>query len=230
MESIHKEEMHGLPASQVYFNYTNRYALTKGFGKSVVSGKPTKFNEVTCKYEKFADDSERRIFRELFRQNMIKKYGKDTLLDEPEHQKKMLSSRDITSEYLWSDGKFKSTVTGTYEKKFIEFLDVYLDWKNPEDIMSPAPMVIEYKTPDDKRHFHIPDFYISSLNLIVNIKSSENKHYRLRDIESEMLQDESIKRTKYNYIKIFDNNFGKFRQLVAAMSEDPENQKRFIMV
>ena len=35
--------------------------------------------------------------------------------------------------------------------------------------MAPAPQVIPYMHPDGTEHAHIPDFYISSLNLIVNI-------------------------------------------------------------
>lgn len=32
----------------------------------------------------------------MFRQNMLKKYGKDTLLNDPEQQKKMLADRKIS--------------------------------------------------------------------------------------------------------------------------------------
>lgn len=47
MENEHLEDMSGLSAKQIYFNFTNKYALTKGNGRSVISGKPTKFNEIT---------------------------------------------------------------------------------------------------------------------------------------------------------------------------------------
>ena len=71
MEEKHDQELCGLPAAQVYFNYRNRYALTKGFGKSVISGKPTAFNLTTERYERFANDEEKQQYRELFRKNMI---------------------------------------------------------------------------------------------------------------------------------------------------------------
>ena len=78
--------------------------------------------------------------------------------------------------------------------------------------MAPAPMIINYVDSNGKQRFHIPDFYIQSLNLIVNIKSGTNMGYRLRDIDDEYLEDEAIKKTDYNYIKILDSNFKSFIQ------------------
>ena len=216
MEKNFKDELHGLPAAQVYFNYNNKYPLTKGFGRSVMSGKPTPFNLVTERYERFADEQDREAYREYFKKNMRKVYGKETLLDEPDHQKKMLAGRRISGIYTWSTGD-KSEYTGSYERKFLEYLDLYLNWTNVGDIMAPAPMVFPYNDPTDKHlRFHIPDFYISSLNLIVNIKSSENKHYRLRDLEIEKEQDNAILKSKFNYLKLYDKEFEDF---VVIMNE-----------
>lgn len=94
--------------------------------------------------------------------------------------------------------------------------------------MAPAPQVIPYMHPDGTEHAHIPDFYISSLNLIVNIKSSENKHYRLRDIDVEKAEDRAIEKTNFNYIKIYDNQFGKFIDGIAKIKEhlDDDEDKR----
>ena len=99
MEKDHKDELHGLPAQQIEFNWRNKYALTKENGKCVMTGKATKFNIVTGRYERFADDHARKMYREYFRKNMIRRYGKDTILDEPDQQKKMLASRSISGEY-----------------------------------------------------------------------------------------------------------------------------------
>ena len=55
---------------------------------------------------------------------------------------------------------------------------------NSSDVVSPAPQIFDYVY-EGKKHFHIPDVYITSLNLIVQVKSAENKHYRARDIEKE---------------------------------------------
>jgi hypothetical protein len=225
MEKEHKGELHGLPAAQIYFNFRNKYALTKENGKCVMTGKPTAFNLTTERYERFADENARLAYREYFRKNMIKKYGKDTLLTEPEQQKKMLANRSISGTYTWASG-YKSTYTGSFEKKFLEYLENELNWQNPEDIMSPAPMIFPYTYLDEEERFHIPDFYITSMNLIVNVKSAQNQHYRLRDIEIEEGQDEAIKKSDFNYLKLYDNNFDKFIQIMETIKKQDDKQVR----
>ena len=224
----HEDECHGLPAEQIYFNWRNKYPLTKGFGLSVISGKPTKFNLTTCKYERFADESERQAYREMFKKRMIKVYGKETLLDDPKYQADhMLANRKITGTYVWKDGT-KTTYTGSYERRFLEFMELNMGWENPNDIMAPAPQIFPYTDPETgKLHNHIPDFYIGSLNLIVNIKSAENKHYRLRDIALEKAQDRAIEQSKFNYIKIYDNEFGKVPRLIEKIMNTP-NKSIFV--
>ena len=219
----HDDELHNLPPEQIYFNYTNKYALTKENGISVISGKPTKFNLITCRYERFANEKERQQYRELFKERMKKVYGTDNLLTDPERQKQMLAKRHISGTYTWEDGT-TSTFTGKLEEKFLSFLEHNLGWENPTDVFSPAPQIFRYLDPDGKEHFHIPDFYISSLNLIVNIKSADNKHYRLRDIQMEKAQDEEIKKSKFNYIKIYDNEISKFPGLIEQIKIKPEKR------
>jgi len=227
MEQEHKDELHGLPAQQIAFNWRNRYALTKEFGKCVMTGKTTKFNTVTGRYERFANDKARQQYREYFKRNMIRKYGKATILDEPEQQKKMLANRSISGEYKWNRGT-KTPYVGSYERKFLEYIDVYLDWENPGDVMGPAPMTFPYITAEGKRKFHIPDFYITSLNLIVNIKASDNKHYRLRDIDDEKAQDAAIKKSNFNYLKLYDNKFDKFLEILQMVKDKQPNDKKRI--
>jgi very-short-patch-repair endonuclease len=62
----------------------------------------------------------------------------------------------------------------------------------------------------DKEHYYIPDFFIPTLNLVIEIKSSTNNHYRLRDIEQEKEKDRVLEKSKYNYIKIFDKDYSEF--------------------
>lgn len=227
MEDKHHDELCGLPAAQIYFNYKNRYALTKGNGRSIVSGKPTKFNLDTERYEKFVDDNERKQYREMFKARMLQKYGRETLLNDPKHQEKMLANRSISGEYIWPNGS-KTTYTGSYEKAFLEHLDLYFNWSNPEDVVAPSTHIFTYVY-EGKTHFHIPDFEIESLNLIINIKSSENKGYRLRDIESERLEDIAIKRSSFNYIKIYDNDFRAFDKLFEVLKNSDDDTKRYFV-
>ena len=92
---------------------------------------------------------------------MIGKYGKVTLLNDPAQQKIMLSHRSISGYYVWRDYKHKSSYTGSYEKAFLEFLDLDLNF-DPEDVMSPSPHTYYYEY-EGKKHFYIPDFFIPSL-------------------------------------------------------------------
>jgi len=135
MEKSHNDELHGLSAKQIYFNFTNKYALTKGFGKSVVSGKPTPFNEITGRYLRFLPE-EKDEYRKYFLNNM-KKAGKENIMKDMQHQKEMLAARHISGKYRWSDGT-EFTYTGTYEKKFLIYLDSILHWPSG-DLMAPAP-------------------------------------------------------------------------------------------
>jgi len=226
METSHRGELRGLTGQQVYFNWKNKYQLNKEFGKCVMTGRPTKFNEITGRYERFADENARKAYREYFRKNMISKYGKDTILDEPEQQKKMLANRSISGNYKWSSG-YETLYTGSYERNFLEYLNVYLDWENPGDIMAPAPMTFPYKTIEGEQKFHIPDFYITSMNLIINVKASDNMHYRLRDIDDELAQDEAIKKSNFNYLKLYDSKFDKFLQAIELIKEQ-QTEKIFL--
>lgn len=227
IESAHSDECHGLTGKHIYFNFTNRYALTKGFGKSIISNKPTPFNEITGRYERFLPE-EKEAYREYFKANM-RKAGKENIMKDMEHQKMMLAARGISGKYKWTDGT-EFTYTGSYEKKFLEYLDLILGWPS-SDLMGPAPQIFPYKNPvtNDERA-HIPDFYISSLNLIINVKSSENKHYRLRDIDVERAQDSAIKASTFNYLKLYDNNFSKFTDIINKLqeSENPKEARIFL--
>jgi hypothetical protein len=221
----HEDECYGLPPQQVYFNWKNKYPLSKDHGLSVVSGKPTKFNLTTCRYERFADEHDRQLYREMFKKRMIQTYGKETLLDDPKYQAEhMLANRKITNVYTWANGE-KTIYTGTYERKFLEYLEDTLKWENPTDIMAPAPQIFPYIDPETgKRRNHIPDFYITSLNLIVNIKAADNKGYRLRDIEIEKAQDKAIQASNFNYIKIYDNEFDRFENALSIIYNKPEKR------
>lgn len=211
IETNHPEQLkNNISAAQLYFNYRNHYELSKGNGKCIIDGRPTKFNDKTERYERLCDNPKcKEAYRKMFQERMKKRYGTDNLLNDPNQQKKMLENRKISGVYIWSDGKTKTKYTGSYEKDFLEFIDLVMKWENPNDIMMPAPQIIDYKY-DGKIHFYIPDVYITSLNLIIEIKSKENKHYRLRDLDIEKAKDKKIEELDFNYIKIYDKKYAIF--------------------
>lgn len=136
----------------------------------------------------------------------------------PEQQQKMLANRKISGKYKWSKGNYEFEYVGSYEKDFLEYLDLTLGWENPESIHAPAPQIVYYEY-EGKKSFYMPDFYIESMGvngegLIIEIKSKTNKHYRLRDIDREKAKDMAMKSSGLNYIKIFDKDYREFSSLI----------------
>lgn len=201
MESEHEQDLLNLPASQVYFNYRNN----KTGGKCVICKKPTLFNIKTEKYERLCSDPKcKETYIENMRQNMMKVHGKENLLNDPDVQKKMLSKRKISGEYVWKDG-YKHQYTGTYEKDFLEFMELFLGWENPNDILMPASHTFNYKF-EGKDHFYIPDIQILSIDLFIEIKGTNN-HYQKRDLDKELAKDNTIMKTTNRYIKLVDKKY-----------------------
>jgi len=210
MELTHEEDLKGLSPAQSYFNY--KYKKTKG--SCVMCHKETKWNESTVRYERFCSDKCKEDYREEFKKRMLSKYGKTHLLDDPNQQSKMLGNRKISGVYTWSDGKSKTKYTGSYEHEFLEFLDLVMRM-SPNDIFAPAPQIFHY-TYEGKDHFYIPDFYIASLNLIVEIKdggSNPNRHEKIQQVDKakEKIKDVVMaKQTQYEYIKVVDKDYSIF--------------------
>ena len=146
--------------------------------------------------------------------------GKVNLLGDMEQQKKMLQNRKISGVYTWSDGKTKINYVGTYELDFLKFLDQELHWL-ASDILSPSPHTYNYKC-SGKDHVYIPDFYLPSINLEIEIKSSirmdkQNVDSKAKEIEKNKLM-ESCSNT-FNYIIIYDKKYDDFMKFVKGSDE-----------
>lgn len=226
LETDHSELIPpGMSGSQFYYNLRTG----KTCGKCVQCGKPTEWNEKTHKYHRFCNDPKcKEAYRELFKKRMIGKHGKITLLNEPAQQKLMLAHRRISGEYLWSDRVHKSTYTGTYEMEFLKFLDVMMDF-DPEDVMTPSPHTYYYEY-EGKKHFYIPDVFIPSLNLEIEIKDggdNPNTHPKIQAVDKvkEHLKDEVMKsnRSSFNYLKITNKEHKKFLIYLEKAKEQYTN-------
>lgn len=189
-----------MPASRLYFNLK----YNKTVGRSVISGKPTKWNPITERYERFANDHEKALYVKEFKARMKAKYGKEHLLGDPNKQKEMLSNRTISIDYRWQDGTV-SRVTSKLERDFLDYLESVYHF-TPDMLCEPP--TIYYKD-GERASFYLPDFYIPSLNLIVEIKGS-NKHYQERDSYKEVLKAEATKKEGFNFLQIQDNYFNEF--------------------
>lgn len=221
----HIEDKHGeeLPpnvsAAQALFNIANRYPINQEFGKSAILRKPTLWNPLTKRYNRFSSPKEKEMYVSSFQQRMKKTYGKTHLLDDPDVQRHMLASRKISGTYKFGNTEFP--YTGSYEEHFVQFMDKELNW-DPNDLIMPAPVNIPY-TFEGKDRIYIPDAYIPSLNLIIEIKASDNQHYRKRDLPKELEKDKTVSNTLYNYLKIFDKNYNDFVITMLGMVDTLED-------
>lgn len=224
-----------VPRQFVYYLRTG-----KTEGRCVVCKEPTAWNDVTCKYNRLCGKKScKDELRNQFKDHMIGKYGKTTLLDDPEQQKKMLAARKISGVYQWSDRnpKHKFTYTGSYEKGFLVFLDRVFELP-PEDLMAPSPHVYYYMY-EGKKHFYMPDFFIPSLNLEIEIKdggANPNTHPKIQavDKEKERLKDEVLSSNgiPFDYLKITDQkNILFFKYLEKAKERDINGySKKIVMI
>lgn len=159
----------------------------------------------------------------------MKVYNKPTLLNDAEHQEKMLANRRISGTYIFSDGK-KFTYTGKYERNALEFMDKVLEIPS-SDILTPGP-VLEYEY-EGGIHKWITDIFYIPANLIIEIKdggSNPNTRtmtsYRDKQVAKEvMITDKGT----YNYIRLTNNNFAQLLDIFAdmkngALNNDPKTR------
>jgi hypothetical protein len=133
----------------------------------------------------------------------------------------MLKNRSISGTYTFSKGNVMITYTGTYELDFLQFYDN--DFRgDPLDILE-CPFVFYYVYENDKK-FYVPDFFITSLNLIVEIKDggddpNEHDHIKI-DREKDALKFKAvIESNKYNFIKIVNKEYGNFINAASIIKE-----------
>lgn len=230
IESKHSNDIPKNWSGAKYYFYSTHGRTT---GKCRVCGKETQFNEVTKRPNVLClNPNCKKTMRDNAKNNMIKKYGKETLLNDPEFQEKMLSNRSIAKDYKWSDGSIKRVI-GTYEYDAARFLDVFIGCPSV-DIIIPAPMIIDYEYNGEK-HFYIPDMYQASLNLIIEIKDTTSTHPKIIavDREKEKAKEEAIrKQGKYNYVKIENKQYGIYLKTLLELKnkEDTKSNKPIVMI
>lgn len=208
--AAHLEKAHidMIPPDMDSYQFYYYMKTGKTHGNCVMCKQPTSWNPKTKKYKRFCDNPKCKLaYRDMFKKRMIGTYGKITLLNDPEQQKKMLANRSISGVYTWSDGSKKLPYTGSYELSFLEFLDKIMDFPS-SDVMAPSPHTYIYKY-EGKDHFYIPDFFIPSLNLEIEVKDggdNPNMHHKIQEVdkEKERLKDQVMKTNsnQFNYLKV----------------------------
>lgn len=199
--------------AQVVFNHIHK----KTHGTCVICKNPTLWNEKAGRYDRLCSDKCKETMRENFKTNSLSKHGKYNFTADPEFQEKMLKGRKISSTYTFSDGG-KVDYVGSYEKKFLEFVDKVMNIES-KDIIAPGP-IIEYEF-DGEIHHWITDFYYVPGNLVLDVKDG-GKNPNTRPMEEyrekQLAKEAAIKKLrKYNYLRLTDNNFGQFIEVLADL-------------
>lgn len=207
--------------------YVFNVKYNKEFGKCVICGNKTKWNPVVERYDRLCSERCKEEYKKAFQKRMLNKHGKVYLTQDPEHQRKMLANRKISGKYTWSNGVTEVGYTGSYELEFLKFLDIVMNF-NGTDIISPAPQNFYYKDENGKDRFYFPDFFIPSLNLIVEIKdggNNPNKHHKIQDVDKkiEKIKDNiMLTQKEFNYVKISNKDHAEFLQyLIELKDHDP---------
>lgn len=201
-------------ATRVVFNSINK----KTHGTCVVCKRDTNWNEKAGRYDRLCSNPKcREALREEFKRNATAKDGTYNYTADPKFQEKMLKGRKISSTYKFADGGIIDYV-GSYEKRFLEFTDKVMNIES-KDIIGPGP-TIEYEY-NGQLHYWITDFYYVPANLVLDIKDGgknpnnrEMHEYREKQTAKE---NAIINLKKYNYLRLTDNNFTQFIEVLTDL-------------
>ena len=219
VDHIEKKHSEFIPkdftASRIVFNIVNK----KEKGKCTICGKESPWDEDKCRYDRFCSEKCKKAYEQLAAERLKRVRGmtKQEMLKDPEYQNNMmLANRSISGKYKFQDGTIR-TYVGSYEHKFLEFMDKFLNVKS-EDLETPGP-IIEYKFKGET-HKWITDAYYAPYNLAFDIKDggdNPNKREMPEYRAKQTAKESAIKKQgKYNYIRLTDN---KFEQLIELMLE-----------
>ncbi len=197
------------------------YYVTTGktHGSCIQCHGETSWNETNGKYNRFCNNPNCKAeYTKMAKQRMIDKYGKSHLLNDPDMQRKMLKGKHISGTYKFSNNSGSVDYVGTYERDFLYIMDHVMGF-NAGDIMGPSPHNYIYVY-EGKARVYIPDFYIPNYNLEIEIKTDENMHHKIQDVDKvkERLKDDMMAHNpSVNYFKILDKKYNDFFKYLMDM-------------
>ena len=235
---IDKAHSSQIPEDWSASRYENYLRTGMTHGNCTECGEPTSWNDSTWKYNRLCDNPKcKEVHAKRMKNNMIDKHGKPHLLNDADMQRKMIYSKKTSGTYYWStdnNKKYKIMYASKQEKNFLEMLDVFLNM-DPADIMGPSPHTYTYKY-EGEDHFYIPDYYIASLNLEVEIKEPKdnpNKHPKIQAVDKvkDGLKEDLMKSIKeINFIKIQGTDYSEFFAFLSSLKEmDDAFEKNNVM-
>ncbi len=231
IEHIQEEHEDAIPKDMTPERALYYFNTGRSVGSCVMCKGPTTFNYTTNKYNRFCDNPKcKEEYREMFKDRMKKVHGKEHLMADPDYQRKLLEHRKISGTYKFRDGtEFK--YIGSYELDFLRFLDVDMKFDS-SDILTPSPNTYKYKyvNSNDKENngdkFYIPDMYIPSLNLEIEIKdggNNPNNHPKIVKIDrvKEACKDKAMTSIKKDhYIKVVNKEYNGFIERLNQLKKE----------
>lgn len=213
----------------VYFIHTGISS-----GKCRICGKPTGWNESTGKYVRMCNDPAcKKAYRDKFMADMRARRGTTNIMEDPKVREKMLMNRRISGVYTFADGG-KVGYMGKLEYGFLQMLDTFFRFPSA-DVMAPSPnrYIYHYENPAEPEkngdHIYVPDFYIPSVNLEIELKSSKNEHpehLKIAVVQDAWKDIAMIRNPSVNYIKIYENDYHVFFQVFADLASQLDTQHR----
>ena len=130
----------------------------------------------------------------------------------------MLANRNISGKYICKDG-VQIIYVGKYELDFLQYCENTLHFTSSDVIAFPTNMSIKYLDKfTNVERFYIPDFWIPSLNLAIEIK--DGSKYPLDSKAKMAMKEEAvIKLDKFNFIKIVDKDYSDFNDLIKILKD-----------
>jgi hypothetical protein len=128
------------------------------------------------------------------RETLKSRYGVENISQLRSNFEKIQESSLRINEFKDTGLKYQ----GSFE---LDFLEKFYDKIHIENAPS-----IKYLF-EGKNHIYFPDFYIKTLNLIIEIKSS---YFYNKDVEKIKQKEIALKKEGFNYLLILDKNYDKF--------------------
>ena len=216
-----------IPEDWSDLRYAYFVATGKSCGHCCECGQLTAWNEVAGHYGRICgSEACRKRFRERVMAGMRARYGKANLLDDPNFRQRMLTGRKISGEMeFWDGGKVQ--YMGALEKAFVKMLNDFFRFPS-SDIISPSPnrYTYYYENPNDMEHagmhYYIPDFYIPSCNLEIELKAADNQ--RPKNLMIDIIKDTAkdimmLRQPMVNYVKVYETDYHVFFQVFADLAQ-----------
>ena len=232
----HVKEMHSdkIPNGVTVKQYIFNMKYKKTHGSCVIDKRLTLWNEEKNRYERYCSEECRTAAGNLFKKNALIKLGTDNPATDPNFQINAIKGRKTSGMYTFKDGK-SIGYSSSYEMNFLNFIDIDMGITSTEVEQCSIIFTIVL---DDKERYHIPDYYMPDMNLVIQIKDGSvnpnmNSHIQNEGRLRQKIADKSIiDDGNYNYIKIVNNEFINFVNIMRILKDMQlsDNVNRFTRV